>query len=847
MKLSKQAPEEHSEKKASKEVADQQAVTAKKKPLGPVLLGATLGALLGLVIAVAIGFFIYQDQVENERQRQLGAETQRRASLAADRVERELKTQSEKVDFFASQSMLRQALLSAETQDLEEALALTKRQIENAVSVKVFVEGAAELNSEIYPPIRFSELSLIKAAELGERPAPEMAKVDDKWLLYFVRPIKETEDAETVDGVLWVATETKALMTIIETENQGLGQMSLFQNFGPRSRPLVLQSVGSGSSIVHVAPVKGTNWEVEFSAGPGMLAHTHIPLTSIYMLIFGIAAVSVIAFAVIGVILGRKRAEALERTAMVKAMSSSRSSEKAGLDPLSQGLLDVDIVEEDAQLLGLDDDQEDGVSGITDIEDTLELDEDIFDGIVDEDAEKAYPPEIFRAYDIRGIAHEQITKNLAMQLGKALGTEVLEQRENTIAVARDARKHSPELTEYLIRGILSTGCNVLNLGTIPTPLMYFALATMEEISSGVVVTASHNSAEHNGFKTILNGVSRSSEDIQNLRIRMLKNTFLSGQGQELRHDIVPTYIDTIFSDVALAGEMHVVIDAGNAVGGKVAPKLLEELGCRVETLYCDLDGDFPNHDPDPSVEENLQDLVAKVKELGADIGIALDGDGDRLTAVSPSGKIFAADRLLMLFAKDIVSRSPGADVVFDVKSTRHLNASVASYGGRPIMWKTGHSLMRAKMQETGAVVGAEFSGHIFIRDRWFGFDDGMYAAARLLEILSLQGETLDEAFEEFPESLVSPEYRIKVDEAKKFELVERIKEEADFQDGRLTLIDGVRADFAHGWGLVRASNTAAELTLRFEADDEEAMHTLKSLFVRELKKVDSTIDVNWNQ
>ena len=846
MKLTKKPDSETPEDNLPEQEEKQK--PAPRPAFGPTMIGVLVGAFLGLLVAVLLCFFIYQQQVAQERERQLLAETQQRAELTAKRIQRHLQTETEKVHFFSSQTLLRQAILADDPAAVDEALSSVERQISGLVAVTAFAKGEAKLNAELYPPIRFSELALIKAAETGQAPPPEMVNVEGKWLLHFVRPIPA--ESEVIDGVLWVTADTKALQAIVETENQGLGKVSLYQNFGKRNRPLVLQSVGRASDTSHVALVEGTNWEVEFAAGDAMLAYTHINVGFVYLVMSGLALASILVFSGAGFLLGKKRAEASQRKMLEQSMragSKISGGDQEQFIPQRPSLLDVDIVDEDASLLGLDDDEPEQGDFSGEFEETLSLDDDVFDIDEDEQSGAAYPAEIFRAYDIRGLAYKQITKEFALQLGKAFGSEVLALNESTIAVARDARKHSPELTEYLIRGILSTGCNVLNLGTVPTPLMYFALETMDEVSSGVVVTASHNGPEHNGFKTIVNGVSRSAEDIQNLRQRMIKNAFLSGQGQELKHDVVPAYINTIFSDVALAGEMYVVVDAGNAVAGTVAPKLFEELGCRVESLYCDLDGDFPNHEPDPSKEENLQDLINKVKELGADIGIALDGDGDRLTAVSPSGVIFPADRLLMLFAKDIVSRSPGADVVFDVKSTRHLNACVASYGGRPIMWKTGHSFMRTKMKETGAVVGAEYSGHIFIRDRWFGFDDGMYAAARLLEVLSLQGENLDEAFEEFPASLVSPEYRIPVEESRKFELVEQIKESGDFQDGRKTLIDGVRVDFAHGWGLVRASNTAAELTLRFEADDQDAMHQLKSLFVQELKKIDSSIEVDWDQ
>ncbi len=507
------------------------------------------------------------------------------------------------------------------------------------------------------------------------------------------------------------------------------------------------------------------------------------------------------------------------------------------VNPLYQktDILDVDIAKEDEDLLGLEEVAQPQAKVVA------PTDDDILD-IEDDDS---IPDVIFRAYDIRGIAEKQITKELAQLIGQALGSEAIDHGQEVLIVARDARLSSPTLCEYLVRGILSAGCSVLNIGTVPTPLLYFATSTLKESQSGVMVTASHNPGEFNGFKVVMNGKARCDDDIKAIRRRILKKDLYEGKGEEQRYDITSEYVDTIFSDVALAGDVTIVIDAGNGVTGKVAPSLFEELGCHVIPLFCDLDGKFPNHPPDPSVEKNLQPLIEKVKETQADLGVAFDGDGDRLVVVTSSGQIIWPDQLLMMFSKDIVSRNPGADVVFDVKSTRHLSSAITSYGGRPIMWKTGHAPMKNKMLESGALLGGEYSGHIFIKDRWFGFDDGMYAAARLIEILSLQGESLDMMFDEFPKSPATPEIRVPVDEDKKFELVSQLASIGNFGDGRVTSIDGVRVDFQDGWGLIRASNTSANLTLRFEADNEDALHRIKSLMAKELKIVDSSIKINW--
>lgn len=490
-------------------------------------------------------------------------------------------------------------------------------------------------------------------------------------------------------------------------------------------------------------------------------------------------------------------------------------------------------MKEDEELLGFA-----GEDELAHEQDPLDIDD-----LPEEPLAQALVPEhIFRCYDIRGLVGDEITNDLALQIGKALGSEAIEQGESTLLVARDARVHSPILIENLIRGIISTGCKVLNIGTVPTPLLYYAVEVLEQTSSGVMVTASHSPAEYNGFKVVMKGKSRTEQDIQAVRTRILKQDFRQGIGSEESTSVIEQYIDSIFSDVALAGEITIVIDAGNGVTGKVAPQLFEELGCQVIPLYCDLDGTFPHHGPDPSVEANLQDLIAKVKEHNADLGVAFDGDGDRLTVVTSTGQVIWADRLLMLFARDILARNPGADVVFDVKSSRQLNSVISSSGGRPIMWKTGHAPMRAKVMETGALVGGEFSGHIFIKDRWYGFDDGMYAAARLLEVMSLRGESLDQIFAEFPQLKSTPEIRVPIAEKNKFNVITRLVEQGEFGDAKKITLDGLRVEFSYGWGLVRASNTGAELTLRFEAETDEQLHQIKTLFIREIHKIDSSIE-----
>jgi len=376
--------------------------------------------------------------------------------------------------------------------------------------------------------------------------------------------------------------------------------------------------------------------------------------------------------------------------------------------------------------------------------------------------------------------------------------------------------------------------------------MYFSTFHFDDTNSGVMVTASHNPKEYNGFKVVINNRALADEAVIDLRSRIIGQRFHQGLGEEIPRAIIPDYIDRIFSDVALASNVSIVIDAGNAVTGIVAPQLFEELGCDVIPLFCDLDGEFPNHDPDPTVEKNLQALIAKVQETNADIGVAFDGDGDRLVVVTPKGDIIWPDRLLMLFAKDVLSRNPGADVLFDVKCSRQLNQVISSYGGRPIMWKTGHSPMKAKMEETQALIGGEYSGHIFIKDRWYGFDDGIYAMARLLEIITLRDQKIDDIFAAFPQLYSTPEIKITIPELDKFGLIKKLSEIGDFANGTITTIDGLRVDYTKGWGLVRASNTSPALTLRFEAESQESLEKIQQIFKRELLKVDTRLTFNLN-
>jgi phosphomannomutase/phosphoglucomutase len=445
-------------------------------------------------------------------------------------------------------------------------------------------------------------------------------------------------------------------------------------------------------------------------------------------------------------------------------------------------------------------------------------------------------PTLFRAYDIRGIVGDTLTEAAARAIGRAVGSEALDRGERQVVVARDGRLSSPALGAALAEGLRMAGCQVTDLGLAPTPVLYFGTHVLAG-RSGVMVTGSHNPANYNGFKIVLAGQTLAGEDIQRLRQRIDTGDFRTGEGEIERRDLLSDYQRRIVDDVQLGRPFKVVVDCGNGVAAVVAPQVLRALDCEVVELFCTVDGNFPHHHPDPSKPENLMALIETVKREGADLGVAFDGDGDRLGVVDSAGNVIWPDRQMMLFAADVLSREPGADIIYDVKCTRHLAGYILRHGGRPLMWKTGHSLIKAKMKETGALLAGEMSGHFFFRERWYGFDDGIYACARMVEILSADSRATAEVFAELPDSVNTPELGVRLQEGENLAFVERMRALADFDDGRITDIDGLRVDFADGWGLVRASNTTPSLVIRFEADTAEGLARIQQRFRALLLKV----------
>ena len=439
------------------------------------------------------------------------------------------------------------------------------------------------------------------------------------------------------------------------------------------------------------------------------------------------------------------------------------------------------------------------------------------------------PAEIFRAYDIRGIVDRSLTAEGVRDIGRALGSVGRERGAATFAVCRDGRLSGPQLADALMEGLVSAGANAIDIGMGPTPLAYFAAHHLG-CGSCVAVSGSHNPPQYNGLKMVVGGDALYGDDIQDLRKRIEQRKFATGAGTKTKADVLDAYVERVAGDVKLARKFHVAIDCGNGVAGMLAPRLFKRLGCEVTELYCEVDGTFPNHHPDPAQPENLVDLIKTLKTGKAELGLAFDGDGDRLGVVTKDGEIIFADRQLMLLAKDVLSRNPGAEIIYDVKSTRLLAPWIERHGGKPLLWKTGHSLIKAKLKETGALLAGEMSGHTFFKERWYGFDDALYGGARLLEVLSKEKDA-NQALKSLPNAPSTPELHWALEEGEPHALVAKLQKGKPFPGAeRVVTVDGVRVEYADGFGLARASNTTPNIVMRFEADNAAALERIKREF-----------------
>ncbi len=822
------------------------------KALGPLLPGL-LAAALGIGAGGALLWFA-QSSDSQARQAELA---QAIGSSQAAAVQQALKQLQADSLAAARNPELLQALQSGDSQQKRDA----ERRLgywDGVVDAHLNRRAEAVQDGSRAAPMNFAGLDMLRRAESGQQPAVEAYRVGDRWLAYSAVALR-LNDNQPAQGTLLLAVDLQRLLASLPPLPAELGQLQLVQKFGNTPPQVLLQRGQSEGGAAQSFATGNPNWTLSFAPGPALASGLPPAL-------LGLAALLALGGALIGLMLlqgaqqrrllgdvqqlGQMLKE-LSAGKAVKAFSLSlpaldslaqslprRSNESAGsatgngtaaapaaqpaskpaelVNPLFQDtdILDIDILDEDQDLLGL---EQTSAMTISQSAPTL-------------------PADIFRAYDIRGVVGDSLTAEYAYWIGRAVGSQSLAQGEPNVIVGRDGRLSGPELLQQLVQGLLDCGCQVTDVGMVPTPVVYFA-ANVLEGRSAVMLTGSHNPPDYNGFKIVIAGDTLANEQIQALKARIDNNDLASGVGSVQQVDVLERYFKTIRDDIALAKPLRVVVDCGNGAAGVIAPQLIEALGCSVIPLFCEVDGTFPNHHPDPGKPENLVDLIARVKAENADLGLAFDGDGDRVGVVTNTGTIVYPDRLLMLFAKDVVSRNPGADIIFDVKCTRRLTPLISGYGGRPVMWKTGHSLIKKKMKETGALLAGEMSGHIFFKERWYGFDDGIYSAARLLEILSLDKRDAEHVFSAFPSDISTPEINIQVTEQSKFPLIERLQREGQWGEANLTSIDGVRVDYPKGWGLIRASNTTPVLVLRFEADTQEELERIQDVFRGQLHKV----------
>ncbi len=816
--------------------------TRRKPPLTGTTLGTYwLGAFVGVALSIIAGMLaqaVLGDRSIRETQLRQG-DLQARERLA--RTSAPIADYRNMVLGLSRDPALAALFLSNDAQSLAEREKQLTDMLPGALRVRLLLPGHNQAEPGAEPPLSFASLAMLRSAESDDQPPPvELHQAKTPQAHLSVAAAVRGEDGRPV-GLIHLAADVTAVRAAVQSLPADQGRLTLLQRVADEDISLFANgrqtAEGNAASLLKIphSTLLLAYWPAEESRGSTLIAGAILLLTLL------------LAAAFVGWQHQRlRKAMDADKAQFLRTLEEAL----AGRNPRTPALrirdfhmvmeLMMQRLKSVQELPGAGKPPKPTVAAQQAAQ-TAEAEETPEDFAPSFPAEPGHghglPETIFRSYDIRGIVGETLTDATVREIGRAIGSQAYEQGQQTVIVARDTRESGAELAAALIGGLNATGRDVIDLGVIPVPVLYFATHHLGS-DSGVMVTASQNPPQYNGLKVVLAQETLSGAALQALRERVDNGDLLEGDGTTHAQDLIPDYIQRISDDVGLARPMKVVLDCGSGSAGLVAPQLFRSLGCEVVELNCEVDNRFPGHPPDPSRPENLQQLQAAVTQAGADIGLAFDGDGDRLGVVDSQGRIIWPDRLLMLLAADVLARHPGGDVIFDVKCSRSLASQVLQYGGRPVMWKSGHSLLKAKLKETGALLAGEWSGHIMFRERWYGFDDAMYAGARLLEILSMDPRDTAEAFADLPDALGTPELLLEVAEGRQYDIMDQAQAKAGLLGGtKLTTVDGLRAELEDGWGLMRASNTGPALSFRFEADDEEALQRIQGLYRGLLEQV----------
>ncbi len=802
--------------------------------------------LVMLVVLIVLAKFFLPSWLEERKQEKLVAEKQEMTEYAKGLSAQLPSLFTRNIDELNKMSKEPEVLSLFNNYVASEAKAFAEEntaRFENTLKLRLLPPDIdlIDINSDQEnPPLTFASLEMTGKAVKSAEPVKVEWILLEHALKHIVLVQRVNNENNKAIGVLHLSLQVEPVHALFKDlvkrddvlvelgqKISGGGTVVLLQQ-GDKQRAL------SGQAVV--VPVKGAMWTIKVKQYPNKV----IDRTNLKRLGWiGLATLLGLLFVWIRAVRVRRQARFI-LTANVQAPRTQMivPGDTGDMDEFIENMPDMDVEEvqavfDEAEIeeeIVIDDDEDIEVPEIDDIENNG------FD-----EATEA-PASIFRAYDIRGVVDETLTEKIVYNIGRALGSEAHARGDNIVAVGRDGRLSSPALSEALIKGLTDSGRDVIDIGMVPTPVLYYA-ANYFDTTSGVMITGSHNPPNYNGIKMVLKGTTLADEAIQALRQRIIDGDYTEGQGKSQSAELGLEYIRRITDDipVALSNSFKVVVDAGNGVAGQLGPQLIRALGHDVVELFCEIDGNFPNHHPDPSQPENLEDLIRTVKEQNADMGFAFDGDGDRLGVVDRDGNVIWPDRQMMLFATDVIERNPGCEILFDVKCSNHLKRVIEEAGGKATMWKTGHSLIKGKMKETGALLAGEMSGHVFFKERWYGFDDGLYTAARLLEILTKAEKEPHEIFASLPGGVATPELKLDMHEEQHAPFMATLFELANFGDGEIGTIDGIRVDFADGWGLIRPSNTTPCLVMRFEADNAEALERIKALFKEQLLGLDPSL------